>query len=294
MSRTEPRTIRAVRELQDWSDEVRRTGRRVALVPTMGALHEGHLSLVRLAHEHAERIVVSIFINPTQFGPGEDLASYPRDMAGDMAKLSALGVDVVFAPTAEEMYPPGVPPTWVEVEGLTRGLCGRSRPGHFRGVTSVVARLFNAARPHVAIFGQKDYQQLLVVRAMSHALHLGVEIVAAPTVREPDGLAMSSRNAYLEPAARQQARSLNAALHEARRLFHEGARDARALVAEARRGIAREPLAEIQYVELCDADTLEPLEKIHERAVMALAVIIDGTRLIDNVLLEADGCCARS
>ncbi|MEE9281514.1 MAG: pantoate--beta-alanine ligase [Myxococcota bacterium] len=288
MSRTEPRTIRAVRELQDWSDEVRRAGRRVALVPTMGALHEGHLSLVRLAHEHAERIVVSIFINPAQFGPGEDLATYPRDMAGDMARLSALGVDVVFTPTTEEMYPPGVPPTWVEVEGLTRGLCGRSRPGHFRGVTSVVARLFNAARPHVAIFGQKDYQQLLVVRAMSQALHLGVEIVAAPTVREPDGLAMSSRNAYLEPAARQQASSLNAALHEARQLFHEGARDARALVAAARRRIAKEPLAEIQYLELCDADTLEPLEKIQARAVMALAVTIDGTRLIDNVLLEMD------
>ena len=254
MSRTEPRTIRVVRELQDWSDEVRGAGRRVALVPTMGALHEGHLSLVQLAHEHAEWVVVSIFVNPTQFGPGEDLATYPRDMAGDMAKLSALGVDVVFAPTLEEMYPPGVPPTWVEVEGLTRGLCGRSRPGHFRGVTSVVARLFNAARPHVAIFGQKDYQQLLVVRAMSHALHLGVEIVAAPTVREPDGLAMSSRNAYLEPAARQQARSLNAALHEVRRLFHEGVRDARALVAAARCRIAKEPLVEIQYVELCDAD----------------------------------------
>jgi pantoate--beta-alanine ligase len=288
MSRTEPRVIEQVRELQRWSDEMRCGGRRVALVPTMGALHEGHLSLVREARERADRIVASIFVNPTQFGPGEDLAAYPRDLPGDMAKLAAQGVDVVFTPSVEEMYPPGAPPTWVDVEHLTRGLCGRSRPGHFRGVTTVVARLFHAARPHVAVFGQKDYQQLLVVRAMSNALLFGVEIVAGQTVREPDGVAMSSRNAYLSAEGRQRARCLNAALHEVRRLFREGMRDARSLIGVARDRIEKEEGAEIQYVELCDANTLEPLEQIDRPAVMALAVFIDGTRLIDNTLLEKE------
>lgn len=288
MSRTEPRVIDRVRELQRWSDEMRCDGRRVALVPTMGALHEGHLSLVRVARERADRIVASIFVNPTQFGPGEDLAAYPRDLPADIAKLAAQGVDVVFTPTVEEMYPPDVPPTWVEVEHLTRGLCGRSRPGHFRGVTTVVARLFHAARPHVAVFGEKDYQQLLVVRAMSNALHFGVEIVAGPTVREPDGVAMSSRNAYLSVEGRQRARCLNAALHEVRRLFGEGVLDAGSLIGMARDRIEKEEGAEIQYVELCDANTLEPLEQIDGPAVMALAVFIEGTRLIDNTFLEKE------
>ena len=179
-------------------------------------------------------------------------------------------------------------PAWVEVEHLTRGLCGRSRPGHFRGVTSVVARLFNAARPHVAIFGQKDYQQLRVISALSRALLFGVEIVAGPTVREPDGLAMSSRNAYLGAEARQQARSLNAALREVRRLHREGEREAAYLIEVARGRIEKEELAEIQYIELCDADTLEPLERIEGPAVMALAVFFEGTRLIDNTLLEPE------
>jgi pantoate--beta-alanine ligase len=288
MNPIEPKVIRSVRELQAWSDQARCDGRRVALVPTMGALHEGHLSLVRLAREHGDRVVVSIFVNPTQFGVGEDLAKYPHDLTGDLAKLRALGVDVVLAPAADEMYPPGVAPAWVEVEHLTRGLCGRSRPGHFRGVTSVVARLFNAARPHVAIFGQKDYQQLRVISALSRALLFGVEIVAGPTVREPDGLAMSSRNAFLGADARQQALSLNAALREVRRLHREGEREAAYLIEVARGRIEKEELAEIQYIELCDADTLEPLERIEGPAVMALAVFFEGTRLIDNTLLEAE------
>ncbi len=285
MSPTEPLVISEVRALQRWSDEIRRGGRRVGLVPTLGALHEGHLSLVRLARERAERVVVSIFVNPTQFGEDEDLEAYPRDLSGDLAKLAALGVDVVFAPSAAQMYPPGVPPVWVDVEQLTRGLCGRIRPGHFRGVTTVVARLFHAARPDVAVFGQKDYQQLQVVRAMSNALLFGVEIVPGPTVREPDGLAMSSRNAYLDEDSRLQARCLNAALVEARRLFRDGERDAAYFVDVARRRIEKEDAAEIQYVELCDARTLEPLDQIRGPAVLALAVFIDGTRLIDNTLL---------
>ncbi len=288
MSPTEPLVVSEVRALQRWSDETRCGGRRMGLVPTMGALHEGHLSLVRLAREYADRVVVSIFVNPTQFGEGEDLQGYPRDLSADLAKLTALGVDVVFAPSVAEMYPAGVAPTWVDVEQLTRGLCGRSRPGHFRGVTTVVARLFHAARPDVAVFGQKDYQQLQVVRAMSDALLFGVEIVAGPTVREPDGLAMSSRNAYLGEDARVQARCLNAALLEARRLFRDGERDAAYLVDVARRRIEKEDAAEIEYVELCDARTLEPLGEIRGAAVLALAVFFDGTRLIDNTQLEED------
>ncbi len=288
MSPTEPLVVSEVRALQRWSDETRCGGRRMGLVPTMGALHEGHLSLVRLAREYADRVVVSIFVNPTQFGEGEDLQGYPRDLSADLAKLTALGVDVVFAPSVAEMYPAGVAPTWVDVEQLTRGLCGRSRPGHFRGVTTVVARLFHAARPDVAVFGQKDYPQLQVVRAMSDALLFGVEIVAGPTVREPDGLAMSSRNAYLGEDARVQARCLNAALLEARRLFRDGERDAAYLVDVARRRIEKEDAAEIEYVELCDARTLEPVGEIRGAAVLALAVFFDGTRLIDNTLLEED------
>ena len=287
MSPTEPRVIQRVDELQSWSDEVRASGRRVALVPTLGALHEGHLSLVRLAAEHAERVVVSIFVNPTQFGPNEDLGRYPRDLEGDVSRLRALGVDAVFTPEVEEMYPDGVP-TWVEVDAsLTRGLCGRYRPTHFRGVTTVVARLFNAARPHFAVFGEKDYQQLVVIQHMTRALRFGVEIVPGPTVREPDGVAMSSRNLYLSPEARVQARSLNASLNEARRWVREGSREADSLIGVVRGRIEKQPLAEVQYVEVVDPRTLAPLNRIEGDARMALAVVFGGTRLIDNTLLEA-------
>ncbi len=286
MSPTDPRIIQRVEELQRWSDEVRASGRRVALVPTMGALHEGHLSLVRLAAEHAERVVVSIFVNPTQFGPNEDLECYPRDLEGDVSRLRALGVDAVFAPEVEEMYPDGTP-TWVEVDAsLTCGLCGRYRRTHFRGVTTVVARLFNAARPHFAVFGEKDYQQLVVIRQMARDLHFDIDVIGGPTVREPDGLALSSRNAYLKPGARQQARALNAALHEVRELTRAGERDPRRLEAAARCRLEKEPLAEIEYIELRDAETLEPVHHLQRKAVMALAVHFEGTRLIDNTILE--------
>src|SRR5262245_7208837 len=200
----DPLVIRTVAELQRWSDAARASGRRIALVPTMGALHEGHLSLVRVGYRHADRVIVSIFVNPTQFGPTEDFARYPRDLAADVAQLRKVGTDVVYAPTVEEVYPAG-DATWVGVERLTAHLCGRSRPGHFRGVTTVVARLFLAARPHVALFGEKDYQQLAVIRRMTRDLGFGVEVLGAPIVREPDGLAMSSRNAFLSGRARQQA-----------------------------------------------------------------------------------------
>ena len=286
MSPTDPLIIRSVGELQRWSDEQRAAGRRVGLVPTMGGLHEGHLSLVRLAARHAQRVIVSIFVNPTQFGPGEDLESYPRDLEGDVARLRPHGVDVVFAPEVEDIYPEGAP-SWVEVdESLTGGLCGRHRPGHFRGVTTVVARLFHAAKPHIAVFGEKDYQQLVIVGHMTRALRFDVEIVPGPTVREPDGLAMSSRNVYLSADARGQARVLNAALHQARRLVSDGELDARYLAGIVRDDIEKQPLARVQYVEIVHPETLAPVDQIEGEAVLAVAVLFEGTRLIDNTLLE--------
>jgi pantoate--beta-alanine ligase len=278
--------IERVRELQAWSDGLRAQGRRIALVPTMGALHEGHLSLVRVGLARADRVVASIFVNPTQFGPGEDYAIYPRDLAGDCEKLRRAGCDLVFAPPVSELYPQGWS-TWVEVEGgLGQGLCGRARPGHFRGVTTVVARLFNAAKPHVAVFGEKDYQQVAVIRRMARDLLWDLEVVSAPTVREADGVAMSSRNQNLTDPERDQARALNAALGDARALLRSGERDAARLIEAARQRLADAHLARVDYVELVDPDTLEPLEKVESSAVMALAVQFSKARLIDNALLE--------
>jgi pantoate--beta-alanine ligase len=265
---------------------VRATGTRVALVPTMGALHEGHLSLVRLAREHAAWVIVSVFVNPTQFGPGEDFERYPRELDADVAALAGAGADCVFAPEVGEIYPAG-DATRVRVERLTRGLCGRARPGHFEGVTTVVARLLNAARPHVAVFGQKDFQQLVAIRRMVRDLLFDIEVIGAPTVREPDGLAMSSRNAYLGVEARKQAPALYAALLDALKRVRAGNTCAADLVATARRRISKEPLAEIDYIELRDAETLEPVERVERPAVLALAVRFEGARLIDNLVLEA-------
>ena len=286
MNPTDPLLICDARRMRAWAEQQRSDGRRVALVPTMGALHEGHLSLVRLARQRAERVVVSIFVNPTQFGPNEDFNLYPRDLAGDVAKLRPLHVDVVFAPAAEEVYPPG-DATRVNVDRLTDGLCGRGRPGHFQGVTTVVARLLNLTRPHVAVFGEKDYQQLQVVRRMARDLCFDTEIVSGPTTREPDGLALSSRNALLSSDARQQARALNAAIYEVQELYRAGERDVRRLVGIARQRIEKEPLAQVEYVEIRDADTLEEVERTERRAVVAVAVSFEGTRLIDNAVLEA-------
>jgi pantoate--beta-alanine ligase len=285
MSPTEPRIVERVDELQRWADEQRAAGRKIALVPTMGALHEGHLSLVRLARGFADRVVASIFVNPTQFGPAEDFERYPRELSADVARLAAIGVEVVFAPAVEEIYPPA-DSTWVEVERLTDGMCGPFRPGHFRGVTTVVARLLHAAKPHVALFGEKDYQQLQVIRQMVRDLQLDVEIVGGPTVREADGLAMSSRNAYLSPEARGQARALYAGLLEAQTLARAGERDAGYLAQLVRERVEKEPLAQVQYVEVRDAATLDPVERLDRPAVLAVAAVVDGTRLIDNLVLE--------
>ena len=260
-------------------------GLTIALVPTMGALHDGHLSLVRAAARDGY-VVMSIFVNPAQFGPQEDFERYPRDPAGDAAKAESAGVHLVLAPSVEEMYD-GDDATMVEVGGtLTKGLCAPFRPGHFRGVATVVAKLLNIVQPDRAYFGEKDYQQLQVIKRMARDLRMPVEIVGVPTAREPDGLAMSSRNAYLSQDERRASRALNEALSAAAEMVRRGNRDAQAVAAWARERIGQEPLAAVQYVEVCDADTLEPLARIGGKAVIAAAVVVGRTRLIDNVIVE--------
>ena len=258
----------------------------VGLVPTMGYLHEGHLSLVRAARAECASTVTSIFVNPTQFGPQEDLARYPRDLPRDLELLKAEGVDLVWTPTPEVMYPPGYQ-TWVSVEEVARPLEGATRPGHFRGVATVVAKLFNAVQPQRAYFGQKDAQQAVVVRQMSRDLDFPLEVVICPTVREPDGLAMSSRNAYLSPAERQAAAVLWRSLRRAQSAFKEGAREAEELRRLVEEIVEAEPLARLQYVSCADPDTLQELKGRVERALLSMAAFVGKTRLIDNVILEA-------
>jgi pantoate--beta-alanine ligase len=256
----------------------------VGLVPTMGFLHEGHLSLVKQARRECAGVIVSIFVNPTQFGPSEDLDKYPRDLPRDLAMLEAAGADLVWTPTPEIMYPPGYQ-TWVEVAGLTKGLEGESRPGHFRGVTTVVAKLFNAVGPDRAYFGQKDAQQAAVVRRMARDLNFPIEIVVCPTVREADGLAMSSRNTYLNPEERQAATVLFRALSAAKASYDSGERRAEALRRAMRETIQAEPLARLQYVSCADYDTLEELETVSGKTLLSMAVYMGKTRLIDNLIL---------
>ena len=285
------RTLETVSALREFADAERAAGRRLALVPTLGALHAGHLALVAEARRRADRVVVSIFVNPTQFAPHEDLASYPRDLAGDLEKCRAAGVDAVFAPEPVELYPAGAQ-TWVEVAELSKPLCGASRPHFFRGVATVVAKLLIAARPHVAIFGEKDYQQLLVVRRLARDLLLDVEVVGAPLVRDADGLALSSRNAYLDAAARREASVLPRALDAAAAAVGEGERSAAALLERVRKEIARAPHAELEYAELRDAETLAPVGTLRAPALLALAVrlpVAGGrVRLIDNRVLRGE------
>jgi len=275
---------RAPAAMRARAEDLRRDGRRIAVVPTMGALHEGHLALLRAARGRADVVILTIFVNPIQFGPSEDLTRYPRDEAGDLAAARRCGVDLAFCPDAPAMYPPGSQ-TFVEVRELSRPLCGASRPGHFTGVATVVTKLFHATLPHVAVFGEKDYQQLAIIRRMVRDLDFGIEIVSVPIVREPDGLAMSSRNAYLGPDERRAALALSAGLAAAQAAFAAGERDAAALVAAARAPIEAEPLARIDYVELRDADELTELARVDRRAVLAMAVFIGKTRLIDNRVL---------
>ncbi len=276
--------IRTVQGMQEYSEN-RRTGKqRIGLAPTMGYLHRGHLSLVRMAKEQAEVVVMSIFVNPTQFGPDEDLTSYPRSFEKDCQAAESAGVDAIFAPEADEIYRKGFQ-TYVSLKDLPAHLCGLSRPIHFRGVATVVAKLFNCVRPHVAVFGQKDYQQLLVIRRMALDLNFDIEIIGAPILREPDGLAMSSRNVYLTESQRKSARALNQALERARALVHSGITDAEQVIREAAEFIQSHPETEIDYIAITDPETLDDMTTIDRTALMALAVRVGKARLIDNRMI---------
>lgn len=276
--------IREPAAMRARAEDLRRDGMRICVVPTMGFLHEGHLSLLALGRARADILILTIFVNPLQFRPGEDLATYPRDEAGDLAKARTRGVDIAFCPEVGSMYGPRHQ-THVEVGALSEPLCGASRPGHFRGVATVVAKLFHLTWPHLAVFGQKDYQQLALVRQMSEDLDFGVEILGGPIVREPDGLAMSSRNTYLGPEERRQATCLRRGLERAERAFSAGERDPGALVARAREPIEAASLARADYVELRDAGSLELIQRVERPAVLAMAVFVGTTRLIDNTVL---------
>ena len=269
--------------------QARAEGRPTGFVPTMGALHAGHMSLVRAAKAECQPVIASIFVNPTQFGPKEDFRKYPRTLEADSRQLNSAGVDFLFAPEAEQIYPPGFR-TWVNVEGLSDRLDGRSRPGHFRGVTTVVLKLLEIVQPQKAFFGRKDAQQARLIRQMARDLHLDAEIVVCPIVREADGLAMSSRNAYLNPVERQAAKALYRALDGAQRGIERGERDTLRLVAAMREVIRAEPLVEPEYVEVVDAETLEPVTLLRGACLAMLAARVGTTRLIDNLLIEeSDG-----
>jgi pantoate--beta-alanine ligase len=265
--------------------ELRAQGRTIGLVPTMGALHEGHLSLVRAAKASCDAVVVSIFVNPTQFGPNEDFAKYPRTFEADCAALNKEGVDLVFAPTADEMYVPGGT-TFIEVAGVSNRLDGASRPGHFRGVATVVAKLFNIVGPDRAFFGQKDAAQVAVLKKMVRDLNFPVELVVCPIVREPDGLAMSSRNRYLSPEERRQALALHRALEEMERLARSGTTSADELIAAGLAVLNREPLVRVDYCSIVDPETLEDVTDVRGGALAAVAAFVGTTRLIDNLRLE--------
>ncbi len=262
-----------------------RQDRRVGLVPTMGALHEGHLSLVRAARAQCDSVVVSIFVNPLQFGPSEDLAKYPRPFERDRELLEREKVDILFTPSVDDMYPKNAV-TYVTLEGMSEKLCGRSRPGHFRGVTTVVAKLFHIIEPELAFFGQKDAAQCAIIRRMVRDLNFPVEIVVGPIVREPDGLAMSSRNAYLSPQERKSALVLYRALGEVQKRFDQGERNTERLVETGKQVLSQEPGARVDYLETVDPDTLDPTSEIRSETLVAVAAFVGGTRLLDNILLS--------
>ncbi len=276
-----------IQDIREYLGEARQAGRRIGFVPTMGAIHEGHRSLMRAARSDCAEVAVSIFVNPTQFGPGEDFASYPRPLEADLAACAEEKVDVVFCPTVEEMYPLGAATT-VRVARLTEGLCGAHRPGHFDGVTTVVAKLFNIVQPHVAYFGQKDAQQVTVIRRMVRDLLWPIEIVVCSTVREPDGLAMSSRNVYLNPEQRRQAVCLYQALCWARQEIAGGSREADTLIEQMRARIVAAGPCKIDYIAIVDPDDLTAQTRVGNRSLIALAVRIGPARLIDNMLVDVD------
>jgi len=278
-------TIHTIEWMKQAARQARAEGRSTGFVPTMGALHAGHLSLVRAARAETQPVIASIFVNPTQFGPSEDFQKYPRTFEADSKQLEDAGVDYLFAPQASEIYPPGFR-TWVNVEGLSERMEGKARPGHFRGVTTVVLKLLEIVQPQKAYFGRKDAQQARILQQMARDLHLDSEIIVCPIVREPDGLAMSSRNTYLDPAERRAATILYRALDGARVSIARGERDALRIMAAMRELLRTEPLAEPDYVEVVDADTLEQVTRLRGVCLALLAVRIGPVRLIDNLLIE--------
>jgi len=284
---TGPELLRTAQQVEKLVGDWRRGGMRVGFVPTMGALHRGHLSLVSLALEEADRIIVSIFVNPSQFDSGEDLRSYPRTLEEDLSALGEAGVHAVFAPSAEEIYSEGFS-TSIHVSGLTDTLCGKYRPGHFDGVAIVCAILFGIVRPDAAVFGRKDAQQLAVIRRMTIDLRLGIDIIAGDICRETDGLAMSSRNSRLSPAEREQAAVIFRGLSRAAELVSEGETSADRICDAARKVIGMSPLAEIQYLEMVDCNTMKPLDELTTPCLLAIAVYFGSMRLIDNIILKPD------
>jgi pantoate--beta-alanine ligase len=281
------RVIRDAREMQQKAEELRLSGKVLSFVPTMGFFHDGHLELMRVAKRHSDMVIISIFVNPMQFGPAEDLSTYPRDPEGDLSKAGEEGVDFAFVPSVKELYSDRFE-TKVCVEKLTKHLCGLQRPTHFDGVTTVVAKLFNITKPHLAFFGKKDFQQLAVISRMVEDLNMDVRIVGVPTVREPDGLAMSSRNTYLSPEERKSALCLKKSIDLAREMFHQGERKSGTIIKAIENLILGCPYTQIDYVNLCNSLTLEDVETVAAETLLALAVKVGKTRLIDNGLLVRD------
>jgi pantoate--beta-alanine ligase len=281
--------IDSVQRMQETSEALRMSGKTIAFVPTMGFLHEGHLELMRVGKKHCDKLIVSIFVNPTQFGPSEDYDKYPRDTEGDLKKTREVGVDIVFFPPVHEMYPDGFQ-TNISVTNVTRHLCGLSRPGHFDGVTTVVAKLFNITKPHIAIFGQKDYQQLTVISRMVKDIDMDLQVLGVPTIRENDGLAMSSRNKYLNAEQRKSALCLKSSLDLAQEMLDEGEKDAAVIRKAIESFVRSHPFTDIDYVTLCHPTTLEDIDVLGNETLLALAVLVGETRLIDNrVLLAKSG-----
>jgi len=273
--------IGSIREMQAFSESARNAGQKISFVPTMGYFHDGHLSLMKDGKRRGDCLAISIYVNPTQFGPSEDFEKYPRDFERDKSLADGVGVDVIFYPEDKEMYPE-LYQTYVNVENVTENLCGLSRPGHFRGVTTVCAKLFNIVKPHYAIFGKKDFQQLITIKRMVIDLNMDLEIIGMPIVREADGLAMSSRNIYLKMEERQAALSLSHSLKLAKEMYDRGERDVTAILEKVRKYIEGHPYTNIDYVKICDTTTLKDVGRIERESVLALAVKINKTRLIDN------------
>jgi pantoate--beta-alanine ligase len=277
--------IKTIEDMRSFRNAARKNSKRLGLVPTMGALHDGHLSLVRAARNKSDIVAVSIFVNPTQFGPKEDFAKYPRNLESDSNMLDREHADVIFAPSVDDMYPAGAI-TWVTVEGMSDRLCGKSRPGHFRGVTTVVSKLFHIIEPDAAFFGQKDAAQVAIIRRMVRDLNMPVEIEVGAIVRESDGLALSSRNAYLDPQERNSALVLHGSLVEAQKLFQRGERNPEKLLAAGKQKFADESGVRLDYFEIVDPDSLEPVTTISNCALIAVAAFIGNTRLIDNIIVD--------